>query len=368
MSASDNDGDDDFLTDLDGAVTEAYGVTPAALSDAERYSALAPRDILIEMSWRAMKLPQNWLGYEARAIIVQLPSEAWLHPIADLLRDKHPRIVLVEGRTKPKEKATSDGAIIAGLDRGMPVIGIAVDPATQLSPLLRGAADTVVKMPAPTPELMRRAIRAYTGRRCPTIQAIDIAGLDLPDLAAALRPGASAASCVKRLKRASSARNTPVDDMTPLLADLAGYGEARQWSLDILSDIGAVLQGTLSAGELESAIFHGPPGTGKTLLARSLAKSSRLPLFQTSVSSWFHNNTGHLGDVLQKIDEIFSKAKNSSPSIIFMDELDAIPDRSNLDSRSRDWWNSVVTSILLQIDAARKHEARCDYSGCDQSP
>jgi cell division protease FtsH len=345
--------DDDFLSGLDGVVGEAYGVSPAAPSDADRYAAMAPRDILIDMSWRAMRLPQNWRGSDAHAMIIQLPSEAWVHPVADFLRDNYPKIVLVEGKTKAKDRSTSDSAIIAGLDRGMTVIGIAVDPATQLSALLRGAADTVVTMPAPSPDLMRRAIRAYTGRRCPTIEALDIAGLDLPDLAAALRPNTSSASCVKRLRRASSAKNTAVDDTTPLLADLAGYGEARQWSLDMLSDIAAVLQGKLSAGELESAIFYGPPGTGKTLLARSLARTSRLPLLQTSVSEWFHHNTGHLGDVLQKIDDIFSRAKNSAPSIIFLDELDAIPDRSNLDSRSRDWWNSVVTSVLLQIDAAR---------------
>jgi ATP-dependent Zn protease len=353
MSGPDQNSEDEVLSGLDGEVGEAYGVPPVELGDAARYATMAPRDILIDMSWRAMRLPQNWRGSDAHAMIIQLPSDAWVHPVTDYLRDNHSKIVLVEGKTKAKDRSPSDAAIIAGLDRGMTVIGIAVDPATQLSPLLRGAADTIVKLPAPTPDLMRRAIRAYTGRRCPTVEAIDIAGLDLPDLAAALRPNTSSASCVKRLRRASLAKNTPLDDTTPLLADLAGYGEARQWSLDILSDIGAVLQGKLSAGELESAIFYGPPGTGKTLLARSLARTSRLPLFQTSVSSWFHHNTGHLGDVLQKIDEIFSLAKNSAPSIIFLDELDAIPDRSNLDSRSRDWWNSVITSVLLQIDAAR---------------
>lgn len=353
MSGPDQHSDEEFLSGLDGEVGEGYGAPPAELSDAARYATMAPRDILIDMSWRALRLPQNWRGSDAHAMIIQLPSEAWVHPVNDYLRDNHSRIVLVEGKTKTKDRSTSDAAIIAGLDRGMTIIGIAVDPATQLSPLLRGAADTVVTMPAPTPDLMRRAIRAYTGCRCPSIEALDIAGLDLPDLAAALRPNASPASCVRRLKRASAAKNTSIDDTTPLLADLAGYGEARQWALDVLSDIGALLQGKLSAGELESAVFHGPPGTGKTLLARSLAKSSRLPLFQTSVSEWFHHNTGHLGDVLEKIDDIFSRAKNSAPSIIFLDEIDAIPDRNNLDSRSRDWCNSVITSVLLQIDAAR---------------
>ncbi|MGO4287340.1 AAA family ATPase [Bosea sp. TAB14] len=356
MSGTDQDGDDEFLSGLDGEVGEAYGVPPVELSDAARYATMAPRDILIEMSWRAMQPPRNLRGMPGGvtlAMIVQVPTEAWVHPIGDFMRDNDPRIVLIEGRARPKEKVTSDTTIVDGLDRGLTVAGIAVDPETQLPALLRGAADVVMTIPAPTPALMRRVIRAFTGRRCPAFDVMDIAGLDLSDLVAALRPQSSPASCVKRLKRASAAKSIAVTDDTPLLADLAGYGEAKAWCLDMLADIAAVRDAALSAGELESAVFHGPPGTGKTLLARSLARTTRLPLVQTSVGAWFQQKSGHLGDVIQLIDEAFTRAKNSAPSILFLDELDAIPDRRSMDSRAREWWTSVVTSLLLQIDAAR---------------
>lgn len=356
MSTSQDDNEDEFLSGLDGEVGEAYGVPPAELSDAARYATMAPRDILIEMSWRAMQPPRNlreMLGGVTLAMIVKVPAEAWIHPIGDFIRDNNPRVVLIEGRAKPKDKVTSDTTIVDGLDRGLTVAGIAVDPATQLPALLCGAADVVMTIPAPTPALMRRVIRAFTGRRCPAIDMMDIAGLDLQDLVAALRPKSSPASCVKRLKRASAGRSISVSDDTPLLTDLAGYGEAKAWCLDILADIAAVRDGALSAGELESAVFYGPPGTGKTLLARSLARTTRLPLVQTSVGAWFQQKSGHLGDVIQLIDEAFTRAKNSAPSILFLDELDAIPDRRSMDSRAREWWTSVVTSLLLQIDAAR---------------
>lgn len=350
---SDDAGDDAFDIGLDG---EGPNGSSHEASEGGAFALMTPRDLIIAMSWRSIRLPRNWRARrinEGLVTIIQVPNQAWVAPLGDYLRDHRRGIVLVDGKAKAKDVTTSDSAIIAGLDRGLHIVGIAVDPPSQLSALLRGAADDVVIMPAPTPELMRGVIATFTGRRCPAIAALDIAGLDLRDLAVALRPNTTPASCVKRLRRASSARNVPVDDATPPLAELAGYGEARQWCLDVVSDISAVVDGRISAGELESAIFFGPPGTGKTLLARSLARTSRLPLIQTSVSAWFHDNAGHLGDVLRHIDDVFTRAKNSAPSIIFLDELDAIPDRKNMDSRSRDWWNSVVTSLLLQIDAAR---------------
>ncbi len=190
---------------------------------------------------------------------------------------------------------------------------------------------------APTPELMRKAIRLHTGRsRVPALTAMDIGGLDLLDLAAALRPKTTPRACVERLKAASASRSVSTsNDATPLLEDLPGYGAARDWCLATLADIEAGRAGVLSAGELESAVFYGPPGTGKTTLARSLAKSARVPLIETRVAAWLQHREGALGDFLQQVADVFARARSAAPCVLFVDELDSLPDRSQLDSRGK---------------------------------
>lgn len=346
---SDEKSGDDFLLDFEAL---------ADCDDGQDVRApLAPLDLIVELSWQAIDRHRDFRTLPrgaAMAVIVRVPTDSWIDPVHAFVRQNDDTILIIDGKSNKRDWRATEALIVDALDQGKTVCGIASDPDGQLPALLRSAADLVMTLPAPTPELMRRAIRRHTGRSAPELSAIDIAGLDLMDLAAALRPSATPKACVARLRTASAARSvTTSDDRTPLLADLAGYGAARNWCLATLADIEAVRAGTLSAGELESALFHGPPGTGKTTLARSLAKSARLPLIQTSVSEWFQKNSGHLGDVLQQMSDVFSRARASAPSILFLDELDALPDRATLDSRGRDWWTSVITGLLLHIDACR---------------
>src|SRR5690606_1407279 len=88
----------------------------------------------------------------------------------------------------------------------------------------------------------------------------------------------------------------------------------------------------------------------KTTFAKSLAKSTGLPLTATSVGEWFSNSAGHLDSVIKEVDRIFQSALSAAPSILFLDEIDAIPDRRTLDARGRDWWLPVVTHILTKLD------------------
>ncbi|PZR80803.1 MAG: hypothetical protein DI537_39085 [Stutzerimonas stutzeri] len=346
---SDDKSGDDFLLNVE---------VTADSDDGQGVQApLAPLDLIVELSWQAIDRRRDFRTLprgSAMAVIVRVPTESWIDPLHAFVRQNDNTILIIDGKSNKRDWRATEALIVDALDQGKTVCGIASDPDGQLPALLRSAADLVLAVPAPTPELMRRAIRRHTGRSAPELSAIDIAGLDLMDLAAALRPSATPKACVARLRTASAARSvTTSDDRTPLLANLAGYGTARDWCLATLADIETVRAGTLSAGELESALFHGPPGTGKTTLARSLAKSARLPLIQTSVSGWFQKNSGHLGDVLQQMSDVFSRARASAPSILFLDELDALPDRAALDSRNRDWWTSVITGLLLHIDACR---------------
>jgi len=354
MSAADQTNDDAF-----GFLQGPEPETDGAGDEQNETGARSPLDLLIDLSWQAIKdFPKLGTLRDGATLvaIIRVPSDAWIDPVHHFVHENDRAAVIVDGKSKKKDWSAQEGLIIDALDRGKTIFGIASDPDNQLPPLLRAAADAVLTVPAPTPERVRKAIRLHTGRaRVPALSAMDIGGLDLLDLAASLRPQTTPRACVERLKAASASRSVSTsNDATPLLQDLSGYGAARDWCLATLADIEAVHAGTLSAGELESAVFYGPPGTGKTTLARSLAKTARVPLIETSVAAWFQHREGALGDFLQQVADVFARARSAAPCVLFVDELDSLPDRAQLDSRGKSWWSSAVGGVILECSRIRE--------------
>ena len=76
----------------------------------------------------------------------------------------------------------------------------------------------------------------------------------------------------------------------------------------------------------KNILFYGLPGTGKTMLVKALANELEVPLHLIKATSLIGE---HVGDSASKIHDLFKKASEKSPSIIFIDEMDAIAlDRS----------------------------------------
>ena len=92
-------------------------------------------------------------------------------------------------------------------------------------------------------------------------------------------------------------------------------------------------------------LFHGPPGTGKTLLARALANE---------IDASFHTISGpeimskYYGQSEEKLRELFEEAQESTPAIIFIDELDAIAPKRNETQGSME--TRVVSQLLSLMD------------------
>jgi cell division protease FtsH len=121
--------------------------------------------------------------------------------------------------------------------------------------------------------------------------------------------------------RSSARRYRPgVESVT--FADVAGIDEAKQELTEIVDflrdpDKYRKLGGRIPRGVLLS----GPPGTGKTLLARAVAGEAGAPFFSMSASEFVE---AIVGVGASRVRDLFRQAKEDSPAIVFIDELDAV--------------------------------------------
>lgn len=290
-------------------------------------------------------------------LLVQAPSPDFVAPLAKSIRRigswAHQISKSAVKRTKTEE--TSE-RLVEALSGGNRVFGISHRPKELLPQSLLTAADMTVVVPMASPMLLAKVIKAVTGDLPIDVSATLGRGLDFDELVSCIRKGSTAAECISRIRKAMEAK-TRVDgfgDDVPLVKDLSGMGQAKIWAEELVEDVDAWRRGEIKFNEIGSAaaVIAGPPGTGKTALMRSLSKSTGLPLLSTSVGEWFSNSPGYLDSIIKKIDEAFATARALAPSIIFLDELDAVPSRATLSPRGSDWWTPVITHLLTTIDGA----------------
>ncbi|KAL0897893.1 hypothetical protein Bca101_081854 [Brassica carinata] len=92
-------------------------------------------------------------------------------------------------------------------------------------------------------------------------------------------------------------------------------------------------------------LFHGPPGCGKTRSANAIANEAGVPFYQISATEVV---SGVSGASEENIRELFSKAYRTSPSIVFIDEINAIG--SNRENHQREMEKRIVTQLLTCMD------------------
>lgn len=104
--------------------------------------------------------------------------------------------------------------------------------------------------------------------------------------------------------------------------DVAGLEEAKEEVTEIVDFLKAPEKYTkLGAKIPQGALLVGPPGTGKTLLAKAVAGEANVPFFSLSGSDFVEM---FVGVGASRVRDLFKQAKEKSPSIIFIDEIDAI--------------------------------------------
>jgi ATP-dependent metalloprotease FtsH len=96
------------------------------------------------------------------------------------------------------------------------------------------------------------------------------------------------------------------------------------------------------------ALLVGPPGTGKTLLAKAVAGESKVPFFTISGSDFVEM---FVGVGASRVRDLFKKARAKAPSIIFIDEIDAVGKKRNGKmGGGNDERDNTLNQLLVEMD------------------
>jgi cell division protease FtsH len=132
--------------------------------------------------------------------------------------------------------------------------------------------------------------------------------------------------------------------------DVAGLEGAKEEVQEIVDFLKNPEKYTALGGKIpKGALLVGPPGTGKTLLAKAVAGEAKAPFFSLSGSDFVEM---FVGVGASRVRDLFKQAKEKSPSIIFIDEIDAIGrarGKSNF-SGSNDERENTLNQLLTEMD------------------
>ena len=132
--------------------------------------------------------------------------------------------------------------------------------------------------------------------------------------------------------------------------DVAGLEGAKEEIQEIVDFLKNPKKYTILGGKIpKGALLVGAPGTGKTLLAKAVAGEAKVPFFSLSGSDFVEM---FVGVGASRVRDLFKQAKDKSPSIIFIDEIDAIGrarGKSNF-TGSNDERENTLNQLLTEMD------------------
>lgn len=133
-------------------------------------------------------------------------------------------------------------------------------------------------------------------------------------------------------------------------SDVAGLEEAKTEVMEIVDFLKNPRKYTKLGGKIpKGALLIGPPGTGKTLLAKAVAGEANVPFFSISGSDFVEM---FVGVGASRVRDLFKQAKEKAPSIIFIDEIDAVGRARgrNVNFSSNDERENTLNQLLTEMD------------------
>ena len=263
-------------------------------------------------------------------------------------------------------------------DEGVVVIG-ATNRVDDVDPALRrgGRFDREIEVGVPDQAGRREVLTVHT-REMPLAADVDLdtvaarthgfVGADLASLAreaamSALRqeadgererePVVTATDFERALAAVdpSAMREYVAESPDETFADVGGLGdtkdrlrEAVEWPLSY----GPLFEAA-GADPPSGVLLHGPPGTGKTLLARAVAGESGVNFLRVAGPELLDR---YVGESEEAVREVFERARQTAPAVVFLDEVDAVAGRRGETGEVTD---RVVSQLLTELDRAAEH-------------
>ncbi|MEZ4484678.1 MAG: ATP-dependent zinc metalloprotease FtsH [Syntrophotaleaceae bacterium] len=137
--------------------------------------------------------------------------------------------------------------------------------------------------------------------------------------------------------------------------DVAGLDEVKQELLEIVEYLRNPQKFARIGGKVpRGVLLVGPPGTGKTLVARAVAGEAGVAFFSISASQFIEM---FVGVGASRVRDLFNTAKKSAPSIVFIDELDAVGrSRGTGLGGGNDEREQTLNQLLSEMDGFEPHE------------
>ncbi|MBE3558640.1 MAG: ATP-dependent zinc metalloprotease FtsH [Ktedonobacteraceae bacterium] len=153
----------------------------------------------------------------------------------------------------------------------------------------------------------------------------------------------------------SKARLVLEDRPSTTFADVAGVDEAKNDLVEVVEFLKTPQKFQRLGGKIpRGVLLVGPPGTGKTLLARAVAGEASVPFFSMSGSEFVEVLVG-VG--ASRVRDLFEQAKKAAPSIIFIDEIDAVGRQRGASINSNDEREQTLNQLLVEMDGFDTRQA-----------
>ncbi|OOY22050.1 hypothetical protein BMI86_05855 [Thioclava sp. DLFJ5-1] len=309
-----------------GAVTFLTGASGIEMEAAAKVfrQFFLPRDFVPEV--KASMKTEKAIAFSVH-VLRGHPRSGVVGEFDDLLRDGEPLLIVV-----PSELSLPDG-----MQRAL--------PSFRLAPLSRDVVLAQLQLTYAPSSL------AELRQRLP--EDAEIAKLTATALALAFR-ASNAEDAARRLATAVPQTITPTKT-PPTLDDISGEGEALLAARRMVSDLRLWKAGEVAWADVtRSMLLFGPPGTGKTYIARAMGQSAEAKFVFASFAAW--QAAGHLGQMLEAMRTSFQEARTTTPSILFIDEIDAVGSRADNDQHSRNYRRQVINGVLEEIDKTAQTE------------
>ena len=161
--------------------------------------------------------------------------------------------------------------------------------------------------------------------------------------------GSGSNAALNSLFGGSKVEPTNLDDSHVSFADIQGCDEAKEELKEIVEFLKNPKKFTSVGAKLPKGVMlAGPPGTGKTMLAKAIAKEAGVNFFYADGSGF---DEMFVGTGARRVRDLFAAAREKSPALIFIDEIDALaPKRDSINASHR---RQTINQLLTEMDGFR---------------